>query len=84
MTGSDSTPLSLTPEERMLVQIRDTLYEGNWDDFLYDLRARAADRPHVFQIGPDSPQMKATVASHIQLIQRMREWESENGRRLAP
>jgi len=69
----------LTDEHRMLLQIRDTLYEGSWEDFLRDLRARAAGRPHVFELLPPTAAVKATIAHHVELIERMREWELEHG-----
>lgn len=65
----------LTADHRMLLQMRDTLYEGSWEDFLHDLRARAESRPHVFDVVPASPEMKDTIAGHIAMIERMREWE---------
>lgn len=67
---------SLSDEQRMLTQIRDTLYEGSWDDFLTDLKARAAGRPHVFAIGPASPAMNETIDRHIKLIEEMRNNEA--------
>lgn len=77
-------PFVLSAEQRMLLQMRDTLYEGSWDDFLHDLRARCEARPHVFEIIPDSPEMKTTVAQHIRLIEQMREFESQTGQVLNP
>ena len=74
--GSAAFPL--TDEHRMLLQIRDTLYEGNWNDFLRDLNARAQNRPHVFEIVPTSPEMKSTIAHHLALIEQMRNWETDH------
>ena len=76
--------LSLTDEHRMLLQIRDTLYEGSWDDFVHDLRARAEGRPHVFEIVPASERMKATIAGHLTMIEHMQSWETAHGRALRP
>ncbi len=69
----------LTADHRMLLQMRDTLYEGSWEDFLCDLRARAQSRPHVYDITPPSPDMKETIANHIAMIEQMREWELQRG-----
>lgn len=66
------------------MQIRDTLYEGNWEDFIRDLEARAAGRPHVFELVPASDNLKATIALHLRMISDMREWEAAQGRRLRP
>jgi hypothetical protein len=74
--------LFLTDEHRMLLQIRDTLYEGSWDDFVHDLRARAGGRPHVFEIVPASERMKATIAGHLAMIEQMQSWEAAHGRAL--
>jgi|CXWL01.1.fsa_nt_gi hypothetical protein len=70
--------LALTEEQRMLVQIRDMLYEGSWDDFLSDLSARAEGRPHVFAIGGASPELKTTIQHHVELIEQLRGWEREH------
>ena len=61
----------------MLLQIRDTLYEGNWEDFVTDLRRRAEGQPHVFETVPVSPTMKATIAHHLELISTMQAWERQ-------
>ena len=74
--------LPLTEEQRMLIQIRDTLYEGSWDDFLDDLRARAEGRPHVFALNSASPEFKTTIERHVDLIEKLREWEREHRRTL--
>jgi hypothetical protein len=85
--GSSRTPgggeFSLSEEHRLLLRMRDTLYEGNWADFVRDLRARAEDRPHVFETVPTSPHMKATIASHLAMIDQMQAWEFEHGRALS-
>ena len=70
---------ALTDEHRMLLRMRDTLYEGSWEDFARDLRARAEDQPHVFETVPTSPQMKATIAAHLAMMDQMKDWENEHG-----
>lgn len=74
--------MQLDSEQRMLVQMRDTLYEGSWDDFEADLRARALGRAHVFESVPMSSQMKATIDRHLALIDEMRTREACEGRLL--
>ncbi len=71
--------IELTGEQRMLLQIRDTLYEGSWEDFVTDLRRRADGRPHVFETVALSPAMKATIAQHLGLIAQMQAWEHDLG-----
>lgn len=73
----------LTDEERMLLRIRDTLYEGSWEDFVRDLRARAQGQQHVFETVTDSPPMKSTIASHLLMIDKMQAWEAQHGRSLS-
>ena len=80
--GADRFPL--TEDHRMLLKIRDTLYEGSWEDFIHDLEARAAGRPHVFELVPASASMKATITSHLRMIDEMRKWEAALGRPLRP
>ncbi len=72
----------LTDDQRMLLRIRDTLYEGSWEDFVHDLRARAEGRPHVFEIVPASERMKATITGHLAMIEQMQSWEAAHGRAL--
>ena len=71
---------SATEEHRMLLQVRDALYDGVWDDFLADLRSRAQGQPHVFATIPNSPDMTETIARHIILIQEMQDWEHRHAR----
>lgn len=71
--------MQLDSEQRMLVQMRDTLYEGSWDDFVADLRARAMGRAHVFDTVPMSSRMKATINHHLALIDDMRNREAREG-----
>lgn len=81
-SGCDAFPL--TDEHRMLLRMRETLYEGHWDDFEEDLRARAQDRPHVFETIPASPEMKATIDRHLLLIGEMQAWEARHEQTLKP
>ena len=71
----DGDDFPLTADHRMLLQMRDTLYEGNWSDFVRDLRARAEDQPHVFDTIPETPGMKDTITYHLTLIDQMQAWE---------
>lgn len=60
----------------MLLQVRDTLYEGNWDDFIADLTARLEGRPHVFETVSTHPGMRATIARHLEIIADLRRREA--------
>lgn len=49
--GKDKVePNSLLPEDRMLILLRDELYEGRWDLLQQDLQDRLAGRPFVFKL----------------------------------
>jgi hypothetical protein len=69
---------TLTDEQRMLLDIRDTLYEGSWVDFERDLEARMNAAPHVFETVPASPEMRVTIRGHLRLIEEMRSWEAKH------
>ena len=62
----------------MLLRMRDTLYEGSWEDFERDLRGRVEGRPHVFETVPTSPEMRATIENHLAMIEQMRAWEIQH------
>ena len=72
-----STPPTrpLSDEERMLLELRDTLYEGNWEDFVLDLQARIAGQPHVFDIVPETPRFADVIRHHLRLIEALEDWE---------
>ena len=72
---SESATFPLTEEHRMLLDIRDTLYEGSWEDFKCDLEARRQSLPHVFDTVPESPRMLKTIRNHLELIRAMWNWE---------
>lgn len=76
-------PIELTSEHRMLLRMRDTLYEGVWADFSRDLRSRVEGKPHVFETVPTSEAMRDTIAHHLLLIAEMDEWEQRLGETLS-
>ena len=69
----------LSEDEGMLLAIRDTLYEGSWEDFLLDLRERLSDRPYVFDVHPASPRLKDTMRRHLEIIEQLSRWERDHG-----
>jgi len=85
--GSQPTPEGVAPgcqrelseDEGMLLAIRDTLYEGSWEDFLLDLRERLSDRPYVFDVHPASPRLKDTMRRHLEIIEQLSRWERDHG-----
>jgi len=66
----------LAPEEKVLVIIRDELYDGNWDEMLEDLKARLAGRPYVIKLA-------SRIEDDIARIARLRAIEQEQGINLA-
>ncbi len=72
----------LTDEEKMLLTIRDELYEGSWGLMVQDLRDRLEGRPHVFEICPPSARLRDTIAGHLQLIEQLRHLERQHGTNL--
>ena len=77
----DDRPV-LTQEQQMLLDLRDVLYEGSWEDFRSDLEARQESRPHVFEILPASPRLSETIDRHLRVIDELEDWERRHGRRL--
>jgi len=80
---SDHERPPLTDEQRMLLRMRDTLYEGSWDDFAKDLEARAAGKAHVFETVPTSAAMRDTINHHLSLIRELAQWEARSGETLS-
>jgi len=79
--GREDQP-ALTDEQRMLLDLRDVLYEGSWEDFRHDLKARRESRPYVFEIMPASPRLMETIERHLRAIDELERWEHDHGRRL--
>ena len=60
----------MTPEERMLITLRDELYGGRWDEMQTDLQERLAGRPYVFKLA-------SRIEDDLARIRRMRAVEDE-------
>ena len=58
----------LTREERMLVVLKQELYEGSWDDMTADLQARLEGRPYIFKL-------VNRIAEDLERIARLRRFE---------
>ena len=72
----------LSPEQQMLVDLRDILYEGSWEDFRSDLKARQESRPHVFDVVPPSLRLRETIDRHLRVIDELDSWERQYARTL--
>ena len=70
---------SLSDEEQMLIKLLDELYEGSWDQFVVDLKARLAGEHHIFEIGPAGDRLKETINNHLRMIGRLKALEKQMG-----
>lgn len=59
---------SLTPEEAMLITLRDELYGGEWARMVRDLYARRDGKPYVFKL-------VNLINEDIARIERLRSYE---------
>ena len=62
---------NVTPEEKMLITLRDELYGGRWDEMQTDLEERLAGRPYVFKLA-------SRIEDDLARIRRMKAIEDEN------
>lgn len=50
-TSPKASPANdLSPEDRMLVRLRDQLYGGNWEEMVLDLQCRLRGEPYIFKL----------------------------------
>lgn len=63
---------SLTPEERMLIILRDELYANSWDRMLQDLKERLRGRPYIFKL-------VNRIQDDIERIEKLRKYEAKHG-----
>lgn len=61
----------LEPYERVLIELRDQLYEGSWERVLQDLRARQRGEPYIYRLSQ-------TIARDIEAIERLQRYEQEH------
>lgn len=62
----------MEPHERVLVELKEKLYEGSWERILADLRARVSGQPYIYKLSQ-------TIARDIAAIERMRAYELRHG-----
>lgn len=67
---------ALSPEEKMLIQLRDELYNGSWDRMLGDLRARLKGRPYIFKL-------VNRIEDDIRRMEKLKAYEEKNSVNLA-
>jgi hypothetical protein len=62
----------LEPYERVLVDLKDQLYEGSWERILSDLKARLENKPYIYKLSQ-------TISRDIAAIERMKAFEMRHG-----
>ena len=67
---------SLTEEDKMLVRLRQELYEGRWDTMLTDLNDRLHGRPYIFKLA-------SRIQDDMARVQRLSRFERDQGVNLA-
>lgn len=67
---------SLSPEEKMLVTLRDELYGGSWTKMLKDLNDRLKGRPYIFKL-------VTRIKEDIKRIEILRDYEKKSKINLA-
>lgn len=62
---------SLTPDERMLVTLRDDLYNGSWEQMVGDLKDRLKGKPYIFKL-------VNRIQDDIQRIEKLHGYEKKH------
>lgn len=66
----------LTDEDKMLIRLREELYEGRWEAMLADLNDRLHGRPYIFRLA-------SRIQDDMARVQRLSRFEREKGVNLA-
>ncbi len=66
----------LAGDERMLVSLRDELYDGSWEQMLKDLKDRLEGKPYIFKL-------VNRISADIQRIEKLRDYEKKHKINLA-
>jgi hypothetical protein len=67
---------TLTPEEKMLITLRDELYGGSWERMTKDLNDRLKGRPYIFKL-------VNRIKDDLKRIVKLHEYEKKNGVNIA-
>jgi hypothetical protein len=62
---------TLSREHRMLVILKEQLYEGSWEPMLEDLNNRLAGKPYIFKLA-------TRIKDDIERIEKLRAFEEEH------
>lgn len=72
MVGShEKFVASLSPDERMLITMRDELYNGSWDLMLRDLKDRLEHKPYIFKL-------VNRIQDDVQRIEKLADYEKKH------
>jgi hypothetical protein len=63
---------TLSLEEKVLLDVRDELYGGDWGELEADLRARHAGKPHIFRL-------MTKIEEDLVRLDALRAWETARG-----
>jgi hypothetical protein len=63
---------ALAREDRVLLDVRDELYAGDWKELERDLRARLAGKPFIFKLA-------SKIEEDLDRIDRLRRFEAARG-----
>jgi hypothetical protein len=63
---------ALSSGERLLISLRDELYDGEWGKMLLDLRDRLEKRPYIFKLS-------SRIECDMTVIERLSRYETEHG-----
>ena len=76
MTGKQKSFVeSLTPEEKMLITLRDELYGGSWERMTKDLNDRLKGRPYIFKL-------VNRIKDDLKRMAKLQEYEKKSGSKL--
>jgi len=62
--------MHLTALDRMLITIRDELYEGSWEEMEADLKARLEGRPYIYKLA-------TRIKEDLARIQKLKGYEED-------
>ena len=50
LSSTQAVVATLTPEDWLLVRLRDELYDGRWEEMQTDLESRLKGEPYIFKL----------------------------------
>jgi hypothetical protein len=62
---------TLTREEEQLLLVRDSIYDGEWQELIKDLEARRSGKPYILKLN-------SRIEEDLERIDKLRRYEIEN------